>query len=102
MENTENNTPIVNKMPEFNNDTILVSGSKKLTKKKRIIIIIAIFVLISLLVTYLFLDNIKPAERIPTLEEKIQNIENVVNETAQIGLPPENTQLDIMNYNQAE
>lgn len=101
----ENNAPILNKMPETNtvtNESPIMVSPKKLTKKKRIIIIIAILALVSLLITYLFISKIKEPERIPTIEEKIQNIENTVSETAKIGLPDEKVQLDIMNYNQTE
>ncbi len=100
----ENNTPIQNNTNSFGMDYTINPAPivKKPSKKRKIIIIVSIFILIALLVTYFFIRNIEPAERIPTLEEKMENMENVLKETEKIGLPPIEKQVDIMNYNQAE
>lgn len=100
MEENTNTIPNMgtNSFSEFDKLTTL----KRPNKKKKIIIIIAIILFLALVTFYFLNRQIKQSPPVQTIEERITNIEQTVEETNQIGVPDAETQLDIMNYNLQE
>ncbi len=99
-ENTNTQNTTINPNPVVNtvsNDNSVIT--QKFSKKKIITIFVIVIVLIGLGIGYYFYMK-KPVEPyIPTLEEKVNAVEETVNKTKELGLPPVKKQVEIMNYN---
>jgi amino acid permease len=81
---------------------LMSSSTKKLSKKSLILIIFAIIMLI-VLTTYYFVNRKKTIDvYIPTIEEKSNAVQATIEETKQVGLPNDKTQIDIMKFNSQE
>lgn len=71
--------------------------------KKAKMIITGAFILLAVLVgLYFWGRNRVPPEPEYTVEQKVQQINDVVSRTEKQGLPPAETQIDIMKYNAQE
>lgn len=93
---------ITNQMPMETNTTTVSDQHHGPSKKAKIIIIIAAILLAVLLGLYFWNKNRTPKEPEFTVEEKVEQINDVVNRTKEQGLPPIKTQIDIMKYNAQE
>lgn len=95
----------IEKMPENSvnsfppvSDFKFVNTKKRPSKKVKLLIFIAIIMLLTLTTLY-FLGKKAPVSDIPTVEEKLNNIQENVNQTNELGLPSKETQLDLMKLN---
>lgn len=95
----------IEKMPETSvNSFPPVSAFKPLntkkgpSKKAKLLIIVAIIMLITLTTLY-FLNKRSVETAVPNLQERLDNSEEVMNKTKEIGLPDEKKQLELIKYN---
>ncbi len=95
----------IEKMPENSvnsfppvSDFKFVNTKKRPSKKAKLLIVVAIIMLAVLTVLY-FVNKKSPTTDIPTVEEKLNNIQENVNQTNELGLPSKETQLDLMKLN---
>jgi flagellar basal body-associated protein FliL len=101
MEN-ENNSNINTVLETKSTAELTPSSTKKLSKKSLILIIVAVIMLI-VLTTYYFVNRRTTVDvYIPTIEEKANAVEQTIQETKQVGLPDDKTQIDIMKFNSQE
>lgn len=107
-DNNMGSNVVIEKMPENSvNSFPPVSAFKTIdtkkvpSKKTKLLIIVAIIMLLTLTILYFLNKKAVPATEIPTIEEKLSNIQENVNQTAEIGLPSKEKQLELMKINAA-
>lgn len=99
---------LIEKMPETSVNSFppvsafkTIDTKKAPSKKVKLLIIVAIVMLVTLTTLYFLNKNKVPVEEIPTIEEKLNNIQETINQTNELGLPSEEKQLELMKINSA-
>lgn len=93
----------INTVLDTNPTPELTPVSTKKLSKKMLILIITATVMFAVLVIYYFISQRKTLDvYIPTIEEKSNAVQATIEETKQVGLPDDKTQIDIMKFNSQE
>lgn len=97
-ENTNTQQPVITNA-EHTNVMPVNTVTKHKFNKKTVIVLIIVVIFAGLGIGYYFYMKKDIEPYIPTLEEKVNAVEETVNKTKELGLPPIKKQVEIMNYN---